>query len=160
MLAKIENGVPVQWPLGDYFIRATHPNTSFPDQISDETLLKFGFSRFQYQSPPPHDSELQEAREVAPVLNGAVATQAWEIVEKYTAEEKAAYIAKRDSERLDAQKASVRAERNTLLSACDWTQVLDAPVDKTAWATYRQALRDITSQAGFPWTIDWPVKPE
>ena len=54
----------------------------------------------------------------------------------------------------------VRAERNALLSASDWTQVADAPVDKAAWATYRQALRDITAQAGFPHSVTWPTKPE
>lgn len=54
----------------------------------------------------------------------------------------------------------VRAERNGLLTATDWTQVADAPVDKTAWATYRQALRDITGQEGFPWTITWPTEPQ
>jgi len=53
-----------------------------------------------------------------------------------------------------------RSKRNTLLTASDWTQVADAPVDQAAWATYRQALRDITAQAGFPETIDWPVAPE
>ena len=53
----------------------------------------------------------------------------------------------------------VRAERNGLLTASDWTQVADAPVDKAAWATYRQALRDVTTQAGFPWTIEWPEQP-
>ena len=53
----------------------------------------------------------------------------------------------------------VRAERNGLLTASDWTQVADAPVDKTAWATYRQALRDVTTQAGFPYVIEWPVSP-
>ena len=52
-----------------------------------------------------------------------------------------------------------RAKRNTLLAASDWTQVIDAPVNQAAWAVYRQALRDITSQAGFPTTIDWPVEP-
>lgn len=60
----------------------------------------------------------------------------------------------------DAEKAGqVRAERNTKLSDSDWTQVADAPVDKQAWATYRQALRDISTQTGFPWTVDWPVAP-
>ena len=54
----------------------------------------------------------------------------------------------------------VRAERNGLLTASDWTQVADAPVDKAAWATYRQALRDISDQSGFPWTITWPTQPE
>ena len=52
-----------------------------------------------------------------------------------------------------------RNKRNALLTASDWTQVADAPVDSQAWATYRQALRDITIQAGFPENIDWPVSP-
>ena len=53
-----------------------------------------------------------------------------------------------------------RTQRNTLLSQSDWTQVADAPVDQAAWATYRQALRDVPSQAGFPMDINWPVAPE
>lgn len=53
-----------------------------------------------------------------------------------------------------------RAERNSLLVASDWTQVADAPVDQAVWAAYRQALRDITAQAGFPEDINWPVAPE
>ena len=58
-----------------------------------------------------------------------------------------------------AQAASVRADRNTRLTASDWTQVADAPVDKAAWATYRQALRDLTTQSGFPWDVTWPSQP-
>lgn len=54
----------------------------------------------------------------------------------------------------------VRQQRNALLVACDWTQVADAPVDKAAWVKYRQALRDITAQEGFPKNVVWPVKPE
>jgi len=54
---------------------------------------------------------------------------------------------------------SVRAERDSLLSESDWTQVADAPVDKAAWATYRQALRDVPAQSGFPKSIDWPDTP-
>lgn len=60
----------------------------------------------------------------------------------------------------DAEQAkAMRDQRNTKLSESDWTQVQDAPVDKTVWATYRQALRDITIQTGFPWGIDWPTQP-
>ena len=54
---------------------------------------------------------------------------------------------------------SVGAERDSLLSESDWTQVADAPVDKAAWATYRQALRDIPTQTGFPKAVLWPEKP-
>jgi len=60
----------------------------------------------------------------------------------------------------DRKAAEVRTERNSKLAATDWTQVADAPVDQAAWATYRQALRDITAQADFPWTITWPTQPE
>lgn len=60
----------------------------------------------------------------------------------------------------DAEQAkSVRAERNRLIAECDWTQVEDSPVDKAAWATYRQALRDLTLQAGFPFDVTYPTKP-
>ena len=72
------------------------------------------------------------------------------------AEQEAAYKAQKDAE----QATSVRASRKTKLDECDWTQVLDAPVDKAVWATYRQTLRDVSAQAGFPWTIEWPTQPE
>lgn len=55
-----------------------------------------------------------------------------------------------------------RLTRDKLLTACDWTQVSDCPLgegDKLAWVTYRQALRDVPEQAGFPETITWPEMP-
>ncbi len=55
--------------------------------------------------------------------------------------------------------SGIRAERNRLLAESDWTQVADAPVDKAAWATYRQALRDITTQESFPTSVTYPTKP-
>jgi len=58
----------------------------------------------------------------------------------------------------DAEQAkSVRTTRDEKLKDSDWTQVADAPVNKETWATYRQALRDITKQVGFPWDIEWPT---
>ena len=63
-------------------------------------------------------------------------------------------------EMTDEKATSIRQERNTKLSECDWTQVADSPVDKAVWATYRQALRDVTTQTGFPWTITWPDAPQ
>jgi hypothetical protein len=54
---------------------------------------------------------------------------------------------------------AARQRRNALLVASDWTQVADAPVDQAAWATYRQELRDITSQDTFPSEVTWPVAP-
>ena len=76
--------------------------------------------------------------------------------ETTAAEQEVAYKASKDAE----QAKSVRATRGEKLADSDWTQVADAPVDKAVWATYRQALRDVTAQSGFPWTITWPVEPQ
>ncbi len=57
----------------------------------------------------------------------------------------------------------VRLERNERLTATDWTAVEDSPLsdtEKAAWRAYRQALRDVTEQPGFPYEINWPEKPE
>lgn len=61
----------------------------------------------------------------------------------------------------DAEQAKlVRDDRNKRLADCDWTQLPDSPVDKAAWADYRQALRDITDQPNFPLEVQWPAQPE
>jgi hypothetical protein len=70
-------------------------------------------------------------------------------------EQEAAYKARKDAEQSDA----VRRTRNQRLTESDWTQLEDSSADKVAWATYRQALRDMSSQEGFPWIIQWPQQP-
>ena len=90
---------------------------------------------------------------LGPVFTDTPATE--ETPAKTAAENEAAYKASKDAE----QAKSVRASRDEKLKDCDWTQVADAPVDKAVWATYRQALRDITTQSGFPWTVTYPDKP-
>lgn len=57
----------------------------------------------------------------------------------------------------------VRADRAALLSSTDWTQVSDSPLsadERARWAAYRQALRDVPEQRGFPWTVEWPKRPD
>ena len=73
-------------------------------------------------------------------------------------EHETAYKASKDAE----QAKSVRASRDTKLAECDWRVIKAAETATTldaAWATYRQALRDVTAQSGFPWTITWPDAP-
>jgi len=74
------------------------------------------------------------------------------------AEQEATYKATKDTE----QAKSVRQTRDDKLAETDWRVIKAAETATTlnaAWATYRQALRDITSQSGFPWTITWPDAP-
>lgn len=59
-----------------------------------------------------------------------------------------------------ARASDLRAQRDALLAACDWTQCRDVPdAVAKAWQPYRQALRDLSKQAGFPDSITWPVTP-
>ena len=76
--------------------------------------------------------------------------------ETTAAEQEAAYKSMKDAE----QAKSIREQRNQKLKDSDWTQLADSTADKTAWATYRQALRDITAQSGFPWEVTWPTQSE
>lgn len=76
--------------------------------------------------------------------------------EATAAQQMADYKTRKDAE----QSVSQRDNRNEKLKECDWTQLADSPVDKQAWATYRQSLRDLPAQTGFPWNIQWPNKPE
>lgn len=62
----------------------------------------------------------------------------------------------------EALAAYIRSKRDALLAACDWTQMPDSPMDaetKAAWAAYRQELRDVPQQEGFPETVTWPEEP-
>lgn len=57
---------------------------------------------------------------------------------------------------------TIRAQRNFLLSQSDWTQLSDAPLtqeQKSAWASYRQALRDVPSHFNSPEEVVWPTTP-
>lgn len=59
----------------------------------------------------------------------------------------------------DRTAAEIRRERNNKLAETDWMGMSDVTMS-TEWATYRQALRDVPAQAGFPNTITWPTEPE
>ena len=85
-----------------------------------------------------------------PELIDGVWTQVWKVEEASDDD-----IAKRIENKSNLE----RAYRNELLQATDWTQLADSPTDPSAWAIYRQALRDITKQETFPWEIEWPQKP-
>lgn len=64
-----------------------------------------------------------------------------------------------EREQIEQAWVAVRATRNQMLASCDWTQVNDAPVDKAAWAIYRQALRDLPENTKDPRFVTWPQQP-
>ena len=60
-----------------------------------------------------------------------------------------------------SQAQNIRAERDRKIAETDWTQGKDIPDNiSNKWATYRQELRDVPAQTGFPWDVQWPTQPE
>jgi hypothetical protein len=80
-----------------------------------------------------------------------------EVVEGQIVSKSAAVL---EQQEIDAAWVSLRAERSRRLYASDWTQVPDAPIDQAAWATYRQALRDLPDNTADPRQVIWPTRPE
>jgi hypothetical protein len=155
---------------------------------SEYIMTEFGLREHfkgQGKVPSPLTTEWLESKGVDPVFEGPQATggtvyqysqfSGLEQIEgkwytKYilgpvftdgettAAEQEAAYRAMKDAE----FAKSARDSRDNLLSECDWVIVMSLEAGRAIpaeWATYRQALRDIPQQAGFPVTINWPVKP-
>ena len=72
------------------------------------------------------------------------------------------YSTKTWSEDIRHIESDVRGKRNTLLASSDWTQLPNGPLtseQQIAWATYRQQLRDVTAQPGYPTNVVWPTPP-
>lgn len=151
MLIKIEDGAPVGSPLIEDNFRQLFPKVSFPKPLSREAVEPFGYGLFKH-SDKPTVGRYEEAIEILPVQDDdGVWVQEWDTVE----------VSQEARQAIDSSKAnSVRAARNTLLSQTDWTQAKDIPDEvSSAWTSYRQALRDIPEQAGFPWDVSWTQKP-
>ena len=146
--AKVNDGQVEAYPLSLTDIRLQMPNVSLSAIVSNEELEQFGYFFVTPAVSPAFDYTKNLARTVAISSDGFV--EVWE--ETAASQDQVA-------ERVANKAAEVRAERDSLLAASDWTQLADAAVDKAAWATYRQALRDIPSQAGFPYNVVWAVTP-
>ena len=123
------------------------PNVSFPPEGLN---LMWAQERnaYQIQSDKAH-LQTEKLTSVEPYIEGGVVFDV--IVEAKTQDELGAEKTQKANE--------VRYKRNMLLTQSDWTQLADAPVDNLAWAVYRQSLRDITLQAGFPFDVIFPVIP-
>ena len=150
--------------------RALFPNTSMPQQLTAEIINSLGGSVvfegpqasggtvYQYsqrQGVEQIDGKWYTKYVLGPVFTDRAATETE--AAQTAAEQEAAYKAVKDAE----QATSVRASRDTKLTETDWSQGKDIADSVSAkYTTYRQALRDIPSKAGFPWNVQWPTKPE
>ena len=130
--------------------RAAFPSTGFPIHITEQTYNEFGYD-VVLEGP-----QAQPTRYQVGFADGVQQIDGKWFTKYSVADMDDETKAAKDEE----QAKNVRIQRTEKLRDCDWTQVADAPVNKAGWATYRQALRDVPKQAGFPFDIEWPVQPE
>lgn len=141
MHLKITNGVPAKYTLGQF--RRDNPNTSFPKQIPNEMLARYDVYPYTVPAQPTYDRYTQAC------VEGTFEQDAqgnWSLpwaIESYTQEE---------------AERRVRSRRDDLLQDTDWTANSDVTMSG-AMREYRQALRDVSSQTGFPNNVTWPERP-
>lgn len=148
MFVHIVDGTPVIKTLRT--IKAENPNVSLPTVNAEEALVSLGYYPLVVGPIPEYNPSTHKfVNSQTPVLVDGVWTLQREIVE-YTQEEKqeADYI----------MGKQIRAERTNKLAETDYLALSDVTMSDEMKA-YRQALRDITIQDGFPWNVVWPVKP-
>jgi len=144
MHLKLTNGTPAKYTLGQ--LRRDNPQTSFPKLIPDELLASYDVYPYTRPKPDEYDS------------------LAWRLIDDEFVNVNGAWMLPYKLEALpleDAQR-NIRNRRDSLLQETDWVVIMhtekgtNIPMD---WEVYRQALRDITAQAGFPYEVTWPTKP-
>lgn len=150
-------------------IRQEFPSVGF-SELNDEVLRFLKLYPLELGARPTFDSSLQKPQIGSPVESIIGVDENGNNVYSYsinwvlvdlTDEEKAAqqeHIARQRNYSI----TSLRKNRNILIERSDWTQLPDAPLtteQKAAWATYRQQLRDLTTQEGFPDNVTWPTAP-
>ena len=132
----------------DSEFRSLHPNTSFPPQLTVELLDSFG------ADPVLNGPQAQPTRYQVAFRDGVEEVNGQWFTKFSVTDMDADAIAALDA----SQAASIRADRNRRLSETDWRFRSDMTPSQ-AWIDYCQALRDVPSQAGFPWDVTWPVEP-
>jgi hypothetical protein len=154
MFARVINKKIQKYPFSLNTLIAENPNTSFPKnlQVDFDCLAQYNVYRVFPSIKPEIDSNTQKLLEDSPRYDDESEQwiETWKVIDLTPEEKEAKY---------QGAAAEVKSKRNDLLSKSDWTQLPDSGADKQQWAVYRQALREVSSQAGFPFNVVWPSKP-
>jgi hypothetical protein len=147
------SGSEITYPYTLDNLRSDNTNVSFPKNLTNDILVSFHTYPIISVAVDIDSDYEKNYVEGTPIQSGSVYVQNW-IISSASVEE--------IQQRKEEKWTEIREIRNTLLTECDWTQMNDSPIsgsDLTNWQTYRQSLRDVTSQSN-PFEITWPTKPE
>jgi len=154
MFIQLQDGVPVGNAVVEDNLKALFPNTVFPAIYTPAFVEPLGFGMYEWTQIPEVEFPNKRIELTPTKRDNGIYYQTWGVAEM-TVEEQSEATANKVRE--------CRMIRNMRLMQSDWTQLSDVSLSdekKTAWNNYRQALRDVPAQAGFPWAIQWPTQPE
>ena len=147
MFVKTKDGQLDRYPYTVGDLRRDNPRTSFPKNVPTDMLADYGVYPVVRAAVPQFDSLVQSlVAHAAPTEDAGQWVLGYDVVQKTE----------------DMAGDNIRRERNRLLSETDWIVIMHTEQGTNipaVWELYRQALRDITSQGEFPYTIEWPTKP-
>jgi hypothetical protein len=157
MYAFIVNNTVEEYPASRASLQRRYPHTSFPKVLTDETYISFGYVKVQPTEQPSYNPEEGDLVQENPELINGTWVQKWSFV-KYDD----AIINQQIADKQNQLVINERTKRNQLLEQSDLDVILSLEAANSipdALKTYRQALRDVPEQAGFPDNITWPTKP-
>ena len=151
LLIEIKNGEPTTNKIEFIELRRLYPNVSFTLPLESASLAyDFGFAEYKETNKPDAEKHFKLI-EVTTLKSDGSYEQVWQQIPMIEEE-------KLEADILKMREVSIK--RSKLLIESDWTQLPDVTLfNKEAWATYRKSLRDISTQPGYPWTVEWPVAP-
>lgn len=142
MFVKVDDKDNVlQYPYSVASLRIDFPNVSFPADFNDEAINELGVYRVESAERPSYDDTVKKLVDSVELVN-----EKW--VQKWL------------TENVNEELAvfNVKRRRDILLAETDWMALIDTTLTPE-WAAYRQALRDLPDQTGFPFAVEWPIKP-
>lgn len=151
MYILTDDSAVLKFPYSVEELRSDNPNTSFPLLMSEEELAEWGVFTVEDQDPPAFNEQNESIEIAAPTLEDGEWVREWLVTPASEEEIEHRALIKADL---------VRIERNKYLSNSDFTQLNDYPGSTTELAQvtqFRQALRDVPAQPGFPWNVIWPM---
>ena len=142
MFVKVDDKDNVlKYPYSFGNLRMDFPNVSFPADVNDESINQLYVYRVQQTERPVYDDTVSTLIDSVELVN-----EKW--IQKWIVENLSEELA----------ILNVRRKRNRLLSDTDFLALSDGVLTEE-WAAYRQALREVPQQTGFPFEVVWPVKP-
>lgn len=139
MLVKVKDGVATPYSMWD--LKRDNPNVSFPEEMTHNALSLWSVYPC-VEGLVPSLGECEQATRLEIALIEGIWTQ----------------LFGKEFWPQDQAERFVREKRGTLLKETDWMALSDNTISPE-WLAYRQALRDVTTQVGFPYSVSWPTPP-